>query len=62
MGAIDQACATASEAAALVRRLDSRRIQTRLAEFRNELTPFPSAPAVRDFDDKHGDLIAAVSA
>jgi hypothetical protein len=61
MGALEQACATGSEAATLIRRLDSNRIQVRLAEFRTTLTPFRTSAAVREFDDKHGDLIAAIS-
>lgn len=56
-GAVDHACATGSEAATIVRRLNSKRSQERLAEFRAKLTPYRNSAAVRDFDAKHGDLV-----
>jgi tetratricopeptide (TPR) repeat protein len=60
-GAVEHACATASDAAVAIRRLNSKRDQNRLAEFRQALTPYASTKAAREFDDKHGDLIAAVT-
>jgi hypothetical protein len=56
-GSLDQACSTASEAAVAIRRLNSKRVQKQLAEFRHAAAPYANTKAVRDFDDKHGDLI-----
>jgi hypothetical protein len=56
-GALEHACATASDAAIAIRRLNSKNVQNRLAEFRQAATPYANTKAVRDFDDKHGDLI-----
>jgi tetratricopeptide (TPR) repeat protein len=56
-GSLDQACSTASEAAVAIRRLNSKRVQNQLAEFRQAAAPYANTKAVRDFDDKHGDLI-----
>jgi tetratricopeptide (TPR) repeat protein len=61
IGAVEHACATASDAAVTIRRLNSKRDQNRLAEFRQALTPYANTKAAREFDDKHGDLIAAVT-
>jgi hypothetical protein len=60
-GSLEHACVTAGEAAIAIRRLNSKSSQNRLAEFRQALTPYASTKAVREFDDKHGDLIAAVT-
>jgi hypothetical protein len=59
IGSLEYACATASEAAVAIRRLNSQRDLGRLAEFRQALHPHATATAVRDFDDKHGDLLTA---
>jgi tetratricopeptide (TPR) repeat protein len=59
-GSLEHACSTAGDAAVAIRRLNSKRVQNRLAEFRQALTPYANTKAVRDFDDKHGDLIAIV--
>jgi tetratricopeptide (TPR) repeat protein len=56
-GSLDHACSTASEAAVAIRRLSSKRGQNRLAEFRKAAAPYANTKAVRDFDDKHGDLV-----
>ncbi len=58
-GAVDRACATASEAAAIIRRLDSPREQRLLADFRRAAAPYAGSAAVREFDTKHGDLLGA---
>ncbi|MGB8198643.1 MAG: hypothetical protein WCF33_02930, partial [Pseudonocardiaceae bacterium] len=57
MGSVDHACATATEAAVLVRRLDFLRSQRRLADFRMAATPYAGSSAVREFDTKHRDLL-----
>jgi hypothetical protein len=56
-GSLEHACSTASDAAVAVRRLNSKRVQNRLAEFRQAAAPYANTKSVRDFDDKHGDLI-----
>ncbi|MGH3771736.1 MAG: hypothetical protein ACRDRW_10120, partial [Pseudonocardiaceae bacterium] len=56
-GAVDRACATASEAALIIRRLDSPREQRLLADFRRAAAPYASSAAVREFDAKHRDLL-----
>jgi hypothetical protein len=56
-GSLEHACSTASEAAVTIRRLNSKSSQNRLVEFRQALTPYTNTKAVRDFDDKHGDLV-----
>ncbi|PZS28507.1 MAG: hypothetical protein DLM59_14585 [Pseudonocardiales bacterium] len=56
-GAVDQACATAGEAAALLRRLDSPREKRRLIEFRAAAAPYAGSAAVKEFDARHRDLI-----
>jgi hypothetical protein len=56
-GSLDYACATASEAAVAIRRLNSKSSQNRLAEFRQAAARYANTKAVRDFDDTHGDLI-----
>ncbi|MGH3840300.1 MAG: hypothetical protein ACRDS0_02470 [Pseudonocardiaceae bacterium] len=59
-GSVEHACATASEAAALMRRLESPRDQRRLARFRVAATPYERCSAVREFDAKYHDLVASV--
>lgn len=56
-GSIERACATASEAAATIRRLDSPRVQHLLIDFRRAAEPYASSTAVREFDAKYRDLI-----
>jgi hypothetical protein len=56
-GSIEHACATASEAAAIIRRLDSPRVQQLLIEFRRTAKPYATTAAVREFDTKYRDLI-----
>jgi hypothetical protein len=58
-GSLEHACSTAGEAAVAIRRLNSKRGQNRLVEFRQALAPYASTKAVRDFDDKHGDFVAS---
>lgn len=59
-GSVEHACATASEAATLMRRLESPRDQRRLARFRIAAAPYEKSSAVREFDAKYHDLIASV--
>ncbi len=58
---LDSACRAATEAAALVRRLDSLHNVTRLAEFRKAVQPYADTAQVKDFDAKFGDLIRSAS-
>ncbi len=60
-GSVEQACATASEAAAIIRKLDSPRMQQHLVEFRHVAEPYSSSAAVREFDAKYRDLIRSTS-
>jgi hypothetical protein len=62
MGSVDRACATATEAAVIIRRLDSPRGQRRLADFRMAAAPYAGSAAVRQFDTKHRDLLSTVRA
>jgi tetratricopeptide (TPR) repeat protein len=55
-GSVEQACATAAESATAIRRLNSKPDRARLAAFRQALTPYATSTAVRELDDKHGDL------
>lgn len=57
-GEVEHACATASEAAMLMRRLDSPRDQRRLGRFRHAAAPFANTMSVREFDSKDRDLLA----
>jgi hypothetical protein len=61
-GAVEHGCATANEAAVLMRRVESPRDQRRLARFRRAAAPHASSDAVREFDSKHRDLVSAVNA
>ncbi len=56
-GSIEHACATASEAAATIRRLESARTQQDLADFRRAAEPYAGSAAVREFDTKYRDLL-----
>ncbi|MGH3721992.1 MAG: hypothetical protein ACRDRI_24735 [Pseudonocardiaceae bacterium] len=58
-GAPTIACATAGEAASIIRRLDSPREQRLLADFRRAAAPYAGSAAVREFDAKHRDLLGA---
>lgn len=58
-GKVDQACATAGEAANLIRRLDSAHDVRRLGDFREAAHPWARSEAVRDFDTRHRNLIGA---
>lgn len=56
-GSIDQGCAMATEAATVIRRLDSPRDKRRLATtFRQAAAPYAKTTAVRDFDTRYRDL------
>ena len=57
-GAVDRACATASEAAGIIRRLDSPREKRLLRSFRRAAAPHAKSAAVREFDAKHRDLLS----
>lgn len=59
IGKVEQACATAHEAANLIRRLDSPRDQRVLIDFRTAARPYATSETVRQFDTKHGDLLGA---
>ncbi|MGH3888701.1 MAG: transcriptional regulator [Pseudonocardiaceae bacterium] len=58
-GAVEQACATASEAAALIRRLEYPYDRSRLTDFRVAATLYARSVAMREFDAKHRDLVGA---
>ena len=60
-GSVEQACATATEAAAVIRRLDSPRDKRRLNTFRAAAAPYAKTTAVQDFDAKYRDLMAPAS-
>ena len=55
-GSVEGACATATEAGGIIRRLDSPRCRRQLAEFRAAAEPYASSAAVKEFDTKHRDL------
>jgi hypothetical protein len=57
MGSVERACATATEAAGIIRRLDSPRGRHRLAEFRATATPYANSATMKEFDAKHRDLL-----
>ncbi len=60
IGAVEQACATAGEAAAIIRRLDSPRERSLLADFRAAAAaPCARSAAVREFDAKYRDLLGS---
>lgn len=56
-GSVEQGCATAREAATVIRRLDSPRVQRQLAEFRQAAAPYAGSTAVREFDADYRDLL-----
>ena len=58
MGSVERATATATEAAGIIRRLDSPRGRRLLAEFRATAAPYASSATVKEFDAKHRDLLA----
>jgi hypothetical protein len=58
MGSVERACATATEAAGIIRRLDSPRQRRLLADFRATAAPYASSVIVKEFDAKHRDLLA----
>jgi tetratricopeptide (TPR) repeat protein len=57
MGSVERACATATEAAGIIRRLDSPRGRHRLAEFRATAAPYATSATMKEFDTKHRDLL-----
>jgi len=59
---MERAFATATEAATIIRRLDSPRERRLLAEFRAAATPYAHTSTARDFDEKHRDLLGASQA
>ncbi|MGH3937943.1 MAG: hypothetical protein ACRDTG_04795 [Pseudonocardiaceae bacterium] len=61
-GAVERACATAGEAAAIIRRLNSPRQSRLLADFRRAAEPYASTSAVREFDAKYHHLVHSTSA
>ncbi|MGH3896912.1 MAG: hypothetical protein ACRDTA_01410 [Pseudonocardiaceae bacterium] len=58
-GAVERACATAGEAASIIRRLNSPREQRLLADFRRAAAPYARSAAVREFDAKYRDLLVS---
>jgi hypothetical protein len=59
MGSVEQACATATEAAVIIRRLDTPHGQRKLADFRATAAPYARTAAIREFDAKYRDLLAS---
>ena len=60
-GHVEQACATAAEAAALIRRVDSAHDRRRLGDFRRAAAPYATSDAVREFDARHGTLASGLA-
>ncbi|MGH4017486.1 MAG: hypothetical protein ACRDSL_26910 [Pseudonocardiaceae bacterium] len=60
-GAVERACATAGEAATIIRRLDSPRQSHLLAGFRRAAEPYAGSAAVREFDAKYRNLLTITS-
>jgi tetratricopeptide (TPR) repeat protein len=58
-GSVERACATATEAAGIIRRLDSPRGRRHLAEFRATAAPYAGSATMKEFDAKHRDLLLA---
>ncbi len=58
-GSVEQACATATEAAVIIHRLNSPHGRRKLIDFRAAATPYARSAAVREFDAKHRDLVGA---
>jgi tetratricopeptide (TPR) repeat protein len=54
---LDGACGAATEAGALLRRLDSPHKGTLLAEFRQAAQPYANTAQIKEFDAKFGDLL-----
>ncbi|MGH3797155.1 MAG: hypothetical protein ACRDSP_19965 [Pseudonocardiaceae bacterium] len=61
VGSVEQACATAREAAVTIRKLESPSVLRHLADFRRSAEPYASVTAVREFDTKYRDLIYSIS-
>ncbi|MGH3905686.1 MAG: hypothetical protein ACRDTE_16105 [Pseudonocardiaceae bacterium] len=59
---LDGACRAATEAATILRRLDSPHKLSRLAEFRIAAQPYANTTQVKDFDAKFGNLLRSTSA
>lgn len=57
VGSVEHACAAATEAAAIIHRLNSPHVQRKLADFRAAAAPYARSAAVREFDTKHRDLL-----
>jgi hypothetical protein len=58
---LDGACRSATEAGALLRRLNSPRKRAQLVEFRKAAQPYAKTAQIREFDAKFGDLLRATS-
>ncbi len=56
-GSVEYTCATANEAATIIRKLESPRTQQHLTEFRRVAEPYAGSAAVREFDAKYHELI-----
>jgi hypothetical protein len=56
-GAVERACATATEGAGIIRRLDWPRGRHYLAEFRATAAPYATSTTMKEFDAKHRDLL-----
>jgi hypothetical protein len=59
MGSVERACATATEAAGIIRRLDSPSGRRHLAKFRATAAPYAGSAMVKEFDAKQRDLLLA---
>jgi hypothetical protein len=59
MGSVERACATATEAAGIIRRLDSPSGRRHLAKFRATAAPYATSATMKEFDAKHRDLLLA---
>lgn len=60
-GELEGACRVATEAGALLRRLDAPHKRTLLAEFRTAAQPYATTAEVKEFDTKFADLLRATS-
>ncbi|MGH3913851.1 MAG: hypothetical protein ACRDTC_10645, partial [Pseudonocardiaceae bacterium] len=58
---LDGACRAATEAGALLRRLDSGQTRTRLVTFRTAAQPYATTTQIKDFDTKFADLLHPTS-
>jgi hypothetical protein len=57
-GEVEAACSVGADAVALVREMDSVRANEYIRALRRELTPYEMSPAVVNFDQAAGDLLA----